>query len=286
MRKNNKSAVRRQQANGVDRQRRLFAIFKTRANKIILLSVLILASVYGAKYAVTKLDLFPIKAVHIEGEFRYLDEDAVRQKLVGLVEDGFFSVDIQKLREVLLTMEWVDDAFVRRDWPESLLIRVVEKQPVAKWKDVGLLSAKGELFLASESKTIDGLVVLDGPKDRYTYVLKNYNQMQSILRQVDLRINRFAQDDRRSWSLQIENGITIKLGREDTPARLTRFVKVYEKVIAPRMTDISHVDMRYTNGFVIGWKQRLSERDMELTGFTYLQHGPCLMKTQGAANYV
>ena len=286
MRKDNKSAIRRQQTNGVDRQHRLFAIFKTRANKIILLLVLILASVYGAKYAVTKLDLFPIKAVHIEGEFRYLEEDVVRQKLVGLVEDGFFSVDIQKLREVLLTMEWVDDAFVRRDWPESLLIRVVEKQPVAKWKDVGLLSAKGELFLPSESKPIDGLVVLDGPKDRFTYVLMNYNQMQSILRQVDLRIIRFTQDDRRAWSLQIENGITIKLGRDDTPDRLTRFVKVYEKVIAPRMTDIRHVDMRYTNGFVIGWKQRLSERDMELTGFAYLLHGPCLMKTQGAANYV
>ena len=36
--------------------------------------------------------------------------------------------------------------------------------------------------------------------------------------------------------------------------RTDRFIRVAAQVIAGRAADISHVDMRYSNGFSIGWR--------------------------------
>ena len=39
-------------------------------------------------------------------------------------------------------------------------------------------------------------------------------------------------------------------------ARLTRFYEALDSVVTPVATDVQIVDMRYTNGFSIGWKQQ------------------------------
>ena len=45
----------------------------------------------------------------------------------------------------------------------------------------------------------------------------------------------------------------VRLGRQDVAARLERFIAIASPVVAARAAEISYVDLRYSNGFSVGW---------------------------------
>jgi cell division protein FtsQ len=50
--------------------------------------------------------------------------------------------------------------------------------------------------------------------------------------------------------------VELRLGRLQIDARFERFMTVAAKLVSQRATDIAYVDMRYSNGFAVGWKGR------------------------------
>ena len=47
-------------------------------------------------------------------------------------------------------------------------------------------------------------------------------------------------------------------GRQAVSERLERFIALASPMVAKRLAEISYVDMRYTNGFSVGWNARSS----------------------------
>ncbi len=69
-------------------------------------------------------------------------------------------------------------------------------------------------------------------------------------------------DGRGALEIQLENGLTIKLGRTDIEHKITRFVAIYRQQIYPRRDEIQALDLRYSNGFAVAWKKEvLQSRD-------------------------
>ena len=48
--------------------------------------------------------------------------------------------------------------------------------------------------------------------------------------------------------------MTVRLGRRQVDERFERFVSAARKIVGAARRDIAYVDMRYTNGFAIGWR--------------------------------
>jgi cell division protein FtsQ len=53
--------------------------------------------------------------------------------------------------------------------------------------------------------------------------------------------------------MTLHNGIEVRLGRRDVDVRTELFLDVVADIITGRATEIAYVDMRYSNGFTIGW---------------------------------
>ena len=53
---------------------------------------------------------------------------------------------------------------------------------------------------------------------------------------------------------RLSNGVEIRLGRRDVDDRTDLFLNVVANIITGRAAEIDYVDMRYSNGFTIGWK--------------------------------
>ena len=83
--------------------------------------------------------------------------------------------------------------------------------------------------------------------------METFNEAQARVARVDLRIVFLEMDQRRAWRMRFDNGVEIKLGREQLLARLQRFVDIYPRVLAQRAGSIATVDMRYVNGFAVRW---------------------------------
>jgi len=221
--------------------------------KTISASVVILLMLLS--YNSIELDnLFPIQSVKIEGEFDFLDKNQLRDQAIPVVNGGFFNVNLPDVRNVLVNLPWVEDVSVRRLWPDKLLVRVIEKQPVVLWGDNGVISTKGKLFTPLNKPTVE-LPHLTGPQGQHKIMLQELARMQAWLLETGLYIKSVDLNARRSWTLKMTSGMELRLGREQMHERLNRFVSVYKETLEIEKREIKHIDMRYTNGFAVAWKE-------------------------------
>jgi cell division protein FtsQ len=95
---------------------------------------------------------------------------------------------------------------------------------------------------------------LEGPDGSERQVAELLFQMQPRLLEVGLRISALRLDPRGAWELDLANGVSVRFGRRQLQERVERFIRVGAPVLASRPNDIAFLDMRYSNGFTVGWR--------------------------------
>lgn len=204
-------------------------------------------------------ELMPIENVQIEGTFVQLSRDDIRQRLGSALNGDYFTADIDEVRAALLTLPWVQDASIRRQWPSTLRVRITERRPIAYWSDDALMSDRGEVFRPKLINRDMPLPMISGPDGLHQKVWEFLVELHSELSGLGLEVNRLVLDERRSWSMQLSNGVELRLGRNDTERRIQRFVRVFSMQNAPKIDDINYIDLRYPNGFAMKSKKSLEK---------------------------
>ena len=216
----------------------------------------------------------PVERVVINGEFERVSADRLEAVLRKAMGKGFLAADLAVIQEQVAALPWVATARVSRKWPDALDVTVTEEQPAARWGDNGLLNPQGRLFVRHASHIPAGLPHLVGPEGTEAEVASRYVAIQEQLVQRGLGVAALELDGRGAWSIVLSSGIGVRLGSREVDARLARFYEAFDSVVAPVAADVQFVDMRYTNGFSIGWKQqhtarrdeRGADRDADQTG--------------------
>jgi len=169
---------------------------------------------------------------------------------------GFLAADLDAIRDQVTALPWVATARVSRRWPGTLDVTVTEEEPAARWGADGLLNPQGRLFVRHTSHIPAELPRLSGPEGSEAEVAARYVAINEKLVERGLVAAALALDGRGAWTLVLSNGIGVRLGSQDVDARLARFYEALDTVVGPVAADVQFVDMRYTNGFSVGWKQQ------------------------------
>jgi cell division protein FtsQ len=197
----------------------------------------------------------PIQAVSVSGRFQRVApvdvERIVKQQVRGA---GLLSVNLDAVRRAIHGLPWVDAVSVQRDWPRGLRVLVIEQVAAARWGETGLLNTRGELFSNDERHVPPELAELSGPQGKESVVAQRYLGTQGRLIQAGLRLTAMRLDARGAWEFDLSNGVTVRLGRRQIDERFEKFIDAAARLVTQRGGDISYVDMRYTNGFAIGWR--------------------------------
>lgn len=196
----------------------------------------------------------PVRRITLEGPFQRVSTVEVEQAVRASLRGGFVTADLDGLRAAIEALAWVDRARVQRRWPDAVMVEVVEQQAAARWGEDGLLNTRGELFVTGSRHLPPELPRLDGPPGTEAEVAQRYLSVQGRLLDEGLRLAALTLDARGAWELELTNGVKVRLGRSQVDQRTERFMQVAAQVIAGRAADIAHVDMRYSNGFSIGWR--------------------------------
>lgn len=203
----------------------------------------------------------PVRRVVIDGSFQRVSAVEVEQAARAALSGGYLSADLDRLQRAIESLSWVDRARVRRQWPDAVAVQIVEQIPAARWGEDGLLNLRGELFVAGARHLPPELPRLDGPAGLEWQVAQRYLSVQGRLLELGLRMTALRVDPRGAWEMELSNGVTVRLGRRQVEERMDRFVAVTARVIAGKASDIGYVDMRYSNGFSIGWRPGRSPAD-------------------------
>lgn len=211
----------------------------------------LLTGLYWGWTLLTDQNILPIRVVKIEASYQHVDRQTLETLIVPYVEVGFFNMNAAKLKHQIAQMPWVSQVFVNRVWPDKVVVRVVERQAIARWNENQLLSDQNKLFAPSPDSFPPGLPWFKGPDSQIGNVVQTYQQAQAVLSPLSLRVAQIALDERGSWQLELENGVKLLLGNNDLLKRLNLFVKVYAKVFATTDVAGTVVDLRYPNGLAV-----------------------------------
>lgn len=194
-----------------------------------------------------------ISAITIDGPFQRVSALQIEEAISAELEKGFLTADLDTIRDRLKQLEWIDRAVVVRRWPAQLEISVTEQVPAACWGERGLLNTRGELFVTDARHIPAELPRLSGPEGHSAEVAQRYLRIREQLIPRGLDVRRLHLDARGAWDMTLQNGIEIRLGKRDVAERTELFLDVVADVITRRAKEIQFVDMRYSNGFTIGW---------------------------------
>lgn len=222
---------------------------------LLLLGVLAMTATLGKRW-MSDPYRFPLDVVEVKGEFRYMEKSALQTAVAPHATGGFFTVDVDSIRAAAEALPWVYRAKVRRIWPATLRLHITEQQAVASWNDSGYLNVAGEAFYPPVGMSPEGLPQLGGPDDQAARVLQRYRDVSRTLQSLAMRVTQLTMDKRRAWTLHLDNGVELKLGRAHPWQRLQLFVRAYPSVFDGRMADLRRVDMRYSNGFSVYWQRQ------------------------------
>ena len=198
----------------------------------------------------------PVRAISMDGSFQRVSPGQIEKAVAPFAHAGFMSANLDDIQRAVEALPWVDHARIARHWPNSLHVTVTEQTAAARWGESGLLNTRGELFVRTATHVPAELPRLSGPDGSESQVAQRYLAAQGRMLEAGMRIAAVRLDERGAWEMDLDSGITVRLGRRDVDERIDRFIRTTSQVIAHRLTEITYVDMRYSNGFSIGWRNQ------------------------------
>lgn len=222
---------------------------------LLVFSVVLVVVLVATRHYLSNPRNMPIKTMLIKGKFRHLDRDNLRRVMSKAIDGGFFTTDIQRIRKAGQSLPWVDDVSISRVWPDKLIMEVSEQRPVARWRAKALVNGRGQVFYPVKPMLKWPELQLSGLDEKAPEVLAFHAQVSAgfILR--DLRIQSLALDERTEWTIGLDDGLQIVVGRKHAAARLRRFLRLYDAISNQELKPV-RVDLRYEQGFAVDWREQ------------------------------
>lgn len=202
---------------------------------------------------------------------------------------NFFTLNLEEMRQIMLSMPWVKDVKISRVWNGKLIIDITEYSPFAHWGEnqnisnnfadneqqqkQTLIDKNGNSFTipSDYSVTPKNIPYFYAPDGTEKQLIEYYLKFCEILKPLNLRPIQIYLSPRLSWELRLDNGWLIKLGRDKdnakstykinlTEQRLQRFVNNFDNIskkiknMGLSNNDFESIDLRYKLGMTIDFK--------------------------------
>ena len=195
---------------------------------------------------------FPIKNV-TSSELINVNKDDISKAVKYLYSKSFFDIDLNYLKNKLEKIEWVRKINVRRSYPNEIIIDIEEHTPILIWNNKMYINMYGEKFNVSKIDKNIPLLISDESRinEVFTY-FKLFNEKLSS-RKLDFKITKIMENEIRSLTISLSSGINIQLGSKDIDIKIPLFFEIYKSLNTRDLNKIRYIDMRYSNGFSVGW---------------------------------
>jgi cell division protein FtsQ len=195
---------------------------------------------------------FEVDKVEVRGVER-MDELPVYNIALGQVDRSMLSLDLPKVRDEMLKLGWVKDARISRRLPDTLVVDIVERDPVAVWQHGGqlhLIDVNGVVLQSVSASAMPDLPLVVGPNaNRQTAGLNRLMENAPALKPM---LAGATWVGNRRWDLRFQSGETLSLpeGDRDSASALVNFARM-DGVNRLLGRGIVKFDMRDPDRFVL-----------------------------------
>lgn len=222
-----------------------------------------IAGIVWLYYLAMDANEVPLRRLVVQGDLHYLERSTVRDVLAGEPLGSFFSADVNAIRERLEAVPWIEQASVRKEWPDILKVFLVEQQPLGHWNEAqrpnALVTAKGVVFEVDKSVLDQLLPKLNGPEHAVQATIEQFQQVNELLQMNGHQVVGLTLSERFAVDVELLSGIHLHLGREALLDRVQRFIELFPTILRYRTQAIDYVDLRYDTGVAVAWKEPTKE---------------------------
>ena len=183
-------------------------------------------------------------------KLRHADKKRLFEAMRPYLTGSFFNVNLHEAQRAASKLDWVRSVKIDRIPPSQIKVTIDEYEPAARWirngEQAGLVSTHGEVFQAAYAEE---LPEFDGDVNEQKVMFEQYENFNNQLKPLRLRIIRLQYSPRGAWSMMLNNGIEVRLGKDETSTRMARFVQSFPRYLQARAQYIDYVDMRYQDAF-------------------------------------
>jgi cell division protein FtsQ len=160
----------------------------------------------------------------------------------------------------LEAVPWVHRVSVRRRFPQDIEIEFTEQALGARWTEGAWVNTSGEVVRVPGPGLPMELPRLEGPEGTAAQVWSAFGEFRQALVGTALIVTSVRLTPRRHWELELKKTtgtpatVILVLDQEQPHTRLERFVRAYGETFATRAASIKKIDLRYTNGFAVEWR--------------------------------
>ena len=227
-----------------------------------LLAAVTLAFLASGVWWISQRPMFTLRTITVGSmygmELKHVNRLTLQAGIAGRLKGNFFTANLEQVRGVFEAVPWVRRATVRREWPNELIVEVEEHEALGTWGEDGrLLSVKGDVFTANLAEADEDrtLPQLEGPDGSEKEVLARFAELRSWFAPLSLTPDGLKLSSRYAWTVKLNNGMRVALGREQDrntlKARVQRLVGIYPQLAARLPDGIETIDMRYQNGLAL-----------------------------------
>jgi len=159
--------------------------------------------------------------------------------------------DLQAARKRIEALPWIKTASVERMLPDTVLLNIEERQPLALWQHKGafaLIDYDGEVILKTGLERYSDLIVVVGrdAPGQAAELLKTLAAEPELMDQVKAAVRIGG----RRWNLRLKNDIDVRLPEEDTAKAWARLAE-YEKTHRVLERDVQILDLRIPDRLIV-----------------------------------
>jgi cell division protein FtsQ len=216
----------------------------TKKKRYIFLALLVFLTTFNPELPLLKLGFFIIKTVNVSGS-KNTDSEKIKKQFNFLVNSSILSVDHKKMDEVVSQNEWIHFINIKKKFPSTVYVNIVEHEPLVVWKKGNnnliitkqfTLIEKFNLVSYSNQIQAKGNLNIQDLKSLYN-ALNNNNFDLSNIASFD-----FINSER--WDLFLKGNKKIMLGRYDYNEQIANLNKI---LIQLKDEKVTYIDLRLKN---------------------------------------
>ncbi len=209
--------------------------------------------------AATSAAGFSIEDVKISGNVETSEIDILQ--LLGL--DGTTSlvaINIDQARRDLANLPWIADAEIRKVYPNTIEVKLKERQAYAIWQhgtDLSLIEKSGSVIAPLRDNKFANLPLFVGRDAEQAAI--TFETLFAGWPDLRPRVKAYVRVAGRRWDLHLDNGVIIHLPEEGVDEALARLARLEsEQQVLER--DIAAVDLRLSDRMAIQLTPGAAER--------------------------
>ena len=182
------------------------------------------------------------------------EQQALIQHIKAGTAKGYFTTDLEQIRDNALSLSWVDRVVVSRAWPNAIVLRVTPRHAVARWGTGRYLSDDGVVFKPVQRFDHQNLPLLHGPHSQSRMMMTKYRDINQMFRPMNMRLKELYLTERMTWFMQFDNGMRLIVDQYQTMGKLQRLSEIAKTDLGLVWDNIAGIDLRYRNGLAVQWK--------------------------------